>query len=104
MSKKSKKEKTPIKEETFEFVDEVTKDLTMPEKPEIDIPTIPVVPEKKERKLPSVPFKVWAVVSNIKMDQLAGFEYYANKVKGVRTLTTLEWYQLYQEYKEKPVK
>jgi len=59
--------------------------------------------KKEDKKLPEVTIKVFIQVSNIKWDQLAGFQNYIKRQK-VKLATIPGWKALYEEYKVKPVK
>lgn len=53
--------------------------------------------------LPTINIKVFAQISGIKPDQLAGFVYYAKK-QNIRNLTRPEWDTAYKEFMSLPVK
>lgn len=65
----------------------------------------PVVrkPSAPLRVLPTVNINVFAAVSGIKPDQLAGFYYYAKRNK-LRQMTVPEWHEAYKAYLVLPVK
>lgn len=63
----------------------------------------PAVRKQAFRVLPTVNINVFAQVSGIKSDQLAGFYYYAKR-NDIRSLTVPEWKKAYKKFLALPVK
>ena len=89
--------KTPKKSKTLESVPMSEETAKMKSEKQV------LVEKKTELALPKVPFKVWSKVSGVKKDQLAGFEFFARKMK-YTNLTVPEWKKVYEAFLTKPVK